>query len=163
MSNLQHLLGHYAEHPSVKEILRNLENTPDRVRIQIGGLTGAQESFAIASTALGQKTAAGALHVLVANAKEEAAYRHNDLEGIMGREAVYFFPDSFKRPAFFDDLNQTQILQRSETISKIAVPAGSASVVVTYPEALFEKVVKPEILQKSRIEVKKGNAWMLIL
>ncbi len=157
MSNLKHLLGHYAEHPSVKEILRNLENTPDRVRIQIGGLTGAQESFAIASTALGQKTAAGALHVLVANAKEEAAYRHNDLEGIMGREAVYFFPDSFKRPAFFDDLNQTQILQRSETISKIAVPGGSASVVVTYPEALFEKVVKPEILQKTRIEVKKGE------
>lgn len=157
MSNLQHLLGHYAEHPAVKSILQHLELQPDRVRLQLGGLTGAQESFAIAATVGGQKIKPPAVHLLVANSKEEAAYRHNDLEGIMGKEGVFFFPDSFKRPAFFDDLNQTQILQRSETISKISTPTTNGSVIVTYPEALFEKVVKPEVLQKSRIEIKKGE------
>ena len=157
MSNLQHLLGHYAEHPAVKQILQNLDTHPERARIQLSGLTGAQESFAIAATVGQQKSLSPVVQLLVANSKEEAAYRHNDLEGILGKEAVFFFPDSFKRPAFFDDLNQTQILQRSETISKIATLTANGTVIVTFPEALFEKVVKPEILQKSRIEVKKGE------
>ena len=90
MSNLQHLLGHYSEHPAVKKILEQLENEADRVRLQLGGLTGAQESFAIAATVGGQKSKAPVVHLLVANSKEEAAYRHNDLEGILGKEGVFF-------------------------------------------------------------------------
>lgn len=155
MSNLQHLLGRYSEHPAVIKILQHLERESDRARLQLSGLTGAQESFAIAATVTGQK--ATAVHLLVANSKEEAAYRHNDLEGMMDKEVVFFFPDSFKRPAFFDDLNQTQILQRSETISQVAGSGSKTAMIVTYPEALFEKVVKPEVLQQSRIEVKKGE------
>ena len=101
------------------------------------------------------------VHLLVANSKEEAAYRFNDLEGLLAGRAVYFFPDSFKRPAYFDDLNATHVLQRSEVISKITIPqeagGNSGPVIVTYPEALFEKVVRPEILAQSRIEVQKGE------
>jgi transcription-repair coupling factor (superfamily II helicase) len=157
MSNLQHLLLRYAEHPSVKQILQFLQQNTDRPRLQLSGLTGAQESFALAATAQAHQAGAGVLHLLVTNAKEEAAYRHNDLEGILSRESVYFFPDSFKRPGYFDDLNQTQILQRSETISKVSGHVPTPTIIVTYPEALFEKVVKPEILHQSRIEVKKGE------
>ena len=156
MSNLQHLLGHYSGHPSVKKILQHLENQSDGIRLQLSGLTGAQESFVIAATVKAHKTAGDVPHLLIANSKEEAAYRHNDLEGMIGREGVFFFLDSFKRPAYFEDLNQTQILQRTETISKVADPVGN-TIIITYPEALFEKVVKPEILQQSRIEVKKGE------
>ncbi len=120
---------------------------------------GAQESFVLAASVLGQK-AETYCHLLVANSKEEAAYRQNDLEGLLAGQTVYLFPDSFKRPAFFDELNPTQMLQRSELISKITTTAGTEplnSVIVTYPEALFEKVVKPEVLNQSRIEVKKGE------
>jgi transcription-repair coupling factor (superfamily II helicase) len=155
MSNLSHLLTRYADHPAVAKIKQQLEG-PGKIRLQLNGLTGAQESFVLGASA-GSMRARSNVHLLIANSKEEAAYRHNDLEGILGKEPVYFFPDSFKRPAFFDDLHQTQILQRSETISKIAVQTDKTIVIVTYPEALFEKVVKPEILQKSRIEVKKGE------
>jgi len=157
MSNLQHLLGRYAEHPSVKNILQHLDNQSDRIRLQLSGLLGAQESFAVAATVKGHAPKKQVLHLLVANSKEEAAYRHNDLEGMIDKEGVYFFPDSFKRPAFFEELNQTQILQRSETISKIANPTVAESIIITYPEALFEKVVKPDVLQQSRIEVNKGE------
>ena len=97
MSNLQHLLGHYSEHPAVKIILEHLDNQSDKIRLQLNGLTGAQESFAIAATVEGQKAALNGLHVLVANAKEEAAYRLNDLEGMLGKERAYFFPDSSSR------------------------------------------------------------------
>lgn len=155
MSNLHHLLGRFQEHPSVQQLLQRLGASEQAVRLQADGLTGAQESFVLAATARAVKPPR--LHLLVANAKEEAAYRLNDLEGMLGGESVLFFPDSFKRPAFFDDLNQTQILQRSETISKVGGQDAAVRVIVTYPEALFEKVVKPEVLGESRIEVKKGE------
>ncbi|MBK8191747.1 MAG: transcription-repair coupling factor [Lewinellaceae bacterium] len=157
MSNLQHLIAAYRKHPALNKIAQNLDNQSPSVRIQLDGLTGAQESFVLAATA--GRAGGGGFHLFIANGKEEAAYRHNDLQGLLGLEAAHFFPDSFKRPAFFDDLNQTQILQRSEVISKITMPQAetSGSVVVTYPEALFEKVVRPDVLAQSRIELKKGE------
>jgi transcription-repair coupling factor (superfamily II helicase) len=168
MSNLRILLDRYREHPAVQKIVSALgQTTSGGLRLQLDGLIGAQESFVLAATArqlqAAQPPAAG-FHLFVANSKEEAAYRQNDLAGLLGDEQVLFFPDSFKRPAYFDDLNQTQILQRSETINKMtATPAtdGTASarsmVIVSYPEALFEKVVKPEVLTQHRIDLQIGE------
>ena len=169
MSNLSHLLAAYRNHPAVIKITQSLESQADAARIKLTGLTGAQESFVVASTV--QRLPA-LVHLFVANSKEEAAYRQNDLEGLLAGQAVYFFSDSFKRPAFFDDLNPTQMLQRSEVISKMTsinpavkndkgkkmpVMGSLGGIIVTYPEALFEKVVKPEVLNQSRIEITKGE------
>lgn len=155
MSNLQHLLTAYGNHPAVKKIAQNLENQTSATRIQLSGLTGALESFVIAGTIL--HSSPSNLHLFIANSKEEAAYRQNDLEGLLTGQAVYFFPDSFKRPAFFDELNPTQVLQRSEVVNKMTSQAKDNAVIVTYPEALFEKVVRPEVLAQSRFEVQKGE------
>lgn len=155
MSNLAHLLQAYRKHPAVQKIVQGLESQEPAPRLQLKGLMGAQESFVVAGTV--QARAASPVHLFIANTKEEAAYRHDDLEGLLGEEQVYFFPDSFKRPAYFDDLNPSQMLQRSELVSKITGQNAVPAVVVTYPEALFEKVVKPEVLNKSRIEVQKGE------
>ncbi|MBL7826002.1 MAG: hypothetical protein JNJ57_05185 [Saprospiraceae bacterium] len=156
MSNLAHLLQRYETHPKVISILEQLNGSATSIRLQLDGLTGAQESFAIAAAIKRDASKPARLHVVIASNKDEAAYRMNDLEGILGNAQVHFFPDSFKRPAAFEELNQTQILQRSETVSNISSPK-QGDALVTYPEALFEKVVKPEILQESRIEVKKGE------
>lgn len=157
MSNLSHLTAAYRKHPVVQQLVQRITKAETGNPVKIGGLVGAQESFVVASTFLG---AGRPFHLFVANSKEEAAYRHNDLEGLLPGQTVFFFPDSFKRPAFFDDLNPTQMLQRSELVSKITHPAAESdktAIIVTYPEALFEKVVKPEVLNQSRIEVKKGE------
>jgi len=172
VSNLAHLLSAYRNHPAVKTITQTLANQASAqssalCRIQLKGLSGAQESFVVAATML--QPAATAFHLFVANSKEEAAYRFNDLEGLLSGRPVYFFPDSFKRPAYFDDLNPTHVLQRSEVINKITTPAvpgePEGTVIVTYPEALFEKVVRPEVLAQSRIKVQKGEKldvdWMI--
>lgn len=172
MSNLAHLLSAYRNHPAVKNITQSLANqasAPSNAlcRIQLKGLSGAQESFVVAATTL--QPAVTPFHLFIANSKEEAAYRFNDLEGLLAGRSVHFFPDSFKRPGYFDDLNPTHVLQRSEVINKITSPqvAGEpeGAVIVTYPEALFEKVVRPEVLAQSRIEVQKGEKldvdWMI--
>lgn len=174
MGNLSPLLSAYRRHPAVLQILQSLDIQDGLAKINLKGLVGAQESFVLAALADASNSAkpgttAPRCHLFVANSKEEAAYRHNDLEGILANQAVFFFPDSFKRPSFFDDLNPTQMLQRSEVVSKISPPNAAAkdsqlpstgvvgAVIVTYPEALFEKVVKPEVLNESRIEIEKGE------
>jgi transcription-repair coupling factor (superfamily II helicase) len=160
VSNIGHLLERYRQHPAVVQLARALQQP--NARVQLSGLTGAQVAFALSATVNGDPMAgAPAIALYIAESKEEAAYLLNDLQGILGEAAVFFFPDSFKRPAFFDDLHPTQILQRSEVVNKMSGPsqwrARGGLIVVTYPEALFEKVVAPEVLAQSRIEVATGE------
>ncbi|MBK8556130.1 MAG: transcription-repair coupling factor [Lewinellaceae bacterium] len=150
MSNLNHLLGRYKQHPAVEQIVKTLLDP--KARLNLSGLIGAQESFVL-SAAIQHLSPRN--HLIVAESKEDAAYLLNDLNSILPEFTVAFFPDSFKRAAFFDDLNATQVLQRSEAINRIC--AKESAVLVSYPEALFEKVVSPEVLGESRIEIKTGE------
>lgn len=156
MDNLGLLLSRFDTHPVVNAVINRLNQDESPVRIQVTGLTGALESFVMSAVARNYRRGSGNIHLIIANDKDEAAFRLNDLEGMLGRSNVFFFPDSFKKPRAFDVLSQTQILQRSETISKITMQSG-VSVIVTYPEALFEKVVKPEVVQQNLIQVRKGE------
>jgi len=158
VSNIGHLLERYREHPATVQLAQALHEPT--ARVHLAGLTGAQLAFAVAATihpGPPQGSPLPSAVLFIAESKEDAAYLLNDLQGVLGEQAVHFFPDSFKRPAFFDDLNPIQILQRSETINKVTAPGTTGFAVVTYPEALFEKVVSPEVLAKSRIEVAAGE------
>lgn len=120
-------------------------------RLQLNGLVGAQTAFLL--TAVYQNDPRN--HLLIANDKEEAAYLQNSLDNLLQGKAVRFFPDSFKRPMYFEELNNTNVLQRTETINKIVNSPAGGEIVVTYPEALFEQVVAPEVLNQRRIDIKK--------
>ncbi len=152
MSNISYLLEQYRNSGQVTEICQAVQQAD--ARVELSGLTGSQESFALAAAA--QKLPEH-FHLVIAESKEDAAYLQNDLAGLLEDKTVHFFPDSFKRPAFFDDLNPTQVLQRSETVNKITVKGARNEIIVTYPEALFEKVVSPQALNESRFEVNKGE------
>lgn len=118
------------------------------------GLTGASPAFLVA--ALYKKLCHFQLVVL--NDKEEAAYFHNNLQELLQPKEILFFPDSFKRPGKMNEISRHNILVRSETINKINTDPTKAGILVTYPEALIEKVVKPEVLSKHQIQIKmNGN------
>ena len=151
MSNLKHLFSLYQQSEQVKTL--NKHCAVAQARVLASDLIGSQLSFVLAAHyAQMQKPI-----LFIAKDKDEAAYLHDDLETLSQKEQVFFFPDSFKRPAYFDDLNKTQILQRSETVNKITSTEGLIPIVVTYPEALFEKVVSPEVLDQARIQIKVGE------
>jgi len=149
VKNLQRLLNCYREDERTKQIVNALQkDTP--ARLQLLGMTGAQESFVLAGTYL----AAPQHYLLIANDKEEAAYLQNTLANLFDAKPIRFFPDSFKRPLYFEELNSSNVLERTEVVNKIATSAAAGEVIVTYPEALFEKVVAPAALEKTRIEIK---------
>lgn len=117
-------------------------------------MTGAMESFCLAGTIL----QTDCTHLFIAKSKEESAYLYNDLQSLLSNQIeVSFLPDSFKQPGKFEEIKQNQVIERTECINQLANPNAKSYCIVTYPEALFEKVVNPLALNKSRILIEKGN------
>ena len=142
---------------SVRERLNEALQHSSACRLQLLGMRGAQASFVLA----GAFQAAKRSHLLVANDKEEAAYWQNNLAGLFEKKSIRFFPDSFKRPQYFDQLNSGQVLERTETVNAITSSQAQDQIIVTYPEALFEKVVAPQVLDQNRLFIKVGEDLQL--
>ncbi|HKK76668.1 MAG TPA: hypothetical protein VJ953_16445, partial [Saprospiraceae bacterium] len=152
MENLERLLDLYRNDQRVASLVSLLQQ-PGNVRLQLLGLIGAQEAFVVSGTYLNDPRS----HLLIANDKEEAAYLQNDLAALLEEKTVRFFPDSFKNPMNFEVLSQANVLQRTETIDKISSVSSGGEIVVTYPEALFEQVVNPGVLEQTRITISSGE------
>ncbi len=96
-------------------------------------------------------------HVFVLNTKEEAAYFHNDFENITEALDIFYFPDSYKRTGVFKELNSSSLMLRGEALSKFQKPEGVfKKVLITHPEALFEKVVNNQQFNKNTFQFKVG-------
>jgi transcription-repair coupling factor (superfamily II helicase) len=96
-------------------------------------------------------------HLIVSTDKEAAAYTFNTLKNILPDSYTHFLPDSFKRPLQFDALNSNQILQRSEVINELIKETDRPKIVVSYPEALIEKVVSPKILTERKLSIRRDE------
>lgn len=142
------LAGRYRDDDRTQEIIGICRNTSQSF-IQLNGLCGAQDCFVLA----GCWMAAPGQHLLIAADKEESEAIFETLYFILGEKNVLYLPDSFKRPGDFQELQVHQALQRSEVVNRITAPGGHMEVIVTYPEALFEKVVDPEAMSRSRIHI----------
>lgn len=143
----------YQNDPRTAKLVQAIEVEQTLARIHLTGTTGAQDAFVLSGTYLAtQRT-----HLLIATDKEEAAYLQNDIANLLATREILFFPDSFKRPAYFEELASNNILQRTEAINKMTTSSRQGEILVTYPEALFEKVVAPKVLNESRIDISVGE------
>jgi transcription-repair coupling factor (superfamily II helicase) len=121
-------------------------------KIHLNGLIGSSLSFVVQS--LFKKSEFPFLVIL--NDKEEAAYYLNDLEQMIGEEDVLFYPGSYRRPYQIEDTDNANVLLRAEVLNRINSRKKPA-IIVTYPEALFEKVVTKKELDKNTLKVAVGD------
>ncbi len=117
-------------------------------KIHAKGLLGSSISFVI--QALFEKTELPFL--LLFNDKEEAAYYLNDLESLINTNDVLFYPGSYRRPYQIEETDNANILLRAEVLNRINSRKKPA-IIVSYPEALFEKVVTRKELEKNTLKV----------
>ncbi len=89
-------------------------------------------------------------HLFILQDKEEAAYFHNDIS-LFGKYPIYFLPTSFKRSIIYGQEDSANTLLRAETLQ--ALSNNENCIVVTYPEAIVEKVVKKENIIKSTLKL----------
>lgn len=148
--NLQVLLGLYQNDIRLKQIAAGISLPGTRFRAYLENLRGSSLNFV--ATTIWQLSDAN--HVFILNDKEEAAYFHNDLENLTGALDICYFPDSFKRSGHFNELNSSHIMLRTETLTKFSAKEVRKKILVTYPEALFEKVVNPTALSGNMIHIK---------
>lgn len=133
--------------PKAEQIAANLLEG-NQIKMHLNGLLGSAVSFVIRSVF--KKTELPFLIVL--DNKEEAAYYLNDLEQMIGEQDVLFYPASFRRPYQVDETDNANVLLRAEVLNRINSRKKPA-IIVTYPEALFEKVVTRQQLDKNTLKV----------
>ncbi|QOH25696.1 transcription-repair coupling factor [Flavobacterium columnare] len=121
-------------------------------KIHLKGLLGSSLSFII--EALFEK--ADKTFLLLANEKEEAAYLLNDLEQLIGAKDVLFYPSSYRRPYQIEETDNANVLLRSEVLNRIN-SRKKPCVIVSYPEAIFEKVVTKKELDKNTLKIATGD------
>lgn len=144
------LYNRYLHSPKVKQIAENLEQP--LAKIQLKGLLGSSFSFVFYSLFKNSEKP----YLLIFNEKEEAAYYLNDLEQMIGANDVLFYPSSYRRPYQIEETDNANVLLRSEVLNRINSRKKPA-VIVTYPEALFEKVVTRKELDKNTLKVAVGD------
>ena len=98
--------------------------------------------------------------LLIFDNKEEAAFYLNDLETLLNKEDVLFYPGSFRRPYHLDALGEetdnANVLLRAEVLNRIN-SRKKPVLIVTYPDALFEKVVTRRELEKNTLKISVGD------
>jgi transcription-repair coupling factor (superfamily II helicase) len=150
--NLQHILSLYRKSEPIQKILSTLgERVPPRFHLK--GLVGSQFSFII--SALSQAT--GRFTLLILSDREEAHYFLNDIEIILPEKKVLLFPASNKRPYQLESIDNANVLMRSEVLNMIVQSPTDELIAVTYPEALYEKVITKKVLQTHTLQLNVGD------
>jgi transcription-repair coupling factor (superfamily II helicase) len=140
----------YEKSAKINQIAQALNDAETKIHIK--GLVGSSLSFV--TQALFSKTEQPLL--LILDDKEASAYYLNDLEQLINDQDVLFYPGSYRNPYQIEDTDNANILLRAEVLNRINSRKKPA-LIVTYPEALFEKVVTKKELDKNTLKVSVGD------
>src|SRR5688572_18760937 len=151
---IQDLLQLYQNNPRLFQLADRISFAQPQ-KIYAKGLLGSSPVFLTAATFL-HSSCQQLNHLIVLNDAEEAAYFHNTLENLTGALDIFYFPSSFKNRKNFRLLNSSHVMLRTEALTKLSI-GGNKKILVTYPEALFEKVVVPSTLSSNIIHIKTGD------
>jgi transcription-repair coupling factor (superfamily II helicase) len=151
------ILQRYSNHPQVEKL--NGDLLSHKLRFHLKGILGSSRALTMAALFEKQKTN----FVAIITDKEKAAYFLNDLENILGeqdlpfhKKRVLFFPTSYRRPYELEKTDNSNVLLRTEVLKRLG-NSKRPTIVVTYPEALSEKVISQAYLKKNTFRLKTGE------
>jgi len=117
-------------------------------KINLTGLVGSSLSFV--AKVVFEKSEKPFLFIF--QDKEEAAYYLNDLEQLINDQDVLFYPSSYRRPYQIEETDNANVLLRAEVLNRLN-SRKKPTIIVSYAEALFEKVVTKKELEKNTLKV----------
>ncbi len=155
MPKVESIFKNYKDSSHLKEVFSHLENNSP-VKIHFQNVSGSLFSFINGS--LFDQTDKPFL--LVLHDKEEAAYVFNELEALFKEDTVLFFPSSYRHPYEIEETNNANVLLRTEVLNMLS-HTKKPRIVVTYSDALFEKVITRKALQKNTLKLRVGDSLSL--
>lgn len=132
------------------KITRSANNQP--AQVQVKGLIGSLDAIIGAALYHHQPKP----HLYILHDREEAAYFQNDLQNLMGDKEVLFFPTSYKRAYQFEETENANVLRRAEVLN-LMNNHNNHELIITYPEALTEKVINRRSLRENTFSAKIGD------
>ena len=120
--------------------------------VHIKGLVGSGLSFRFAAAFQKQDHSLLFIHE---NA-ELAAYFLNDFERLVGKSKVLFFPASYRQAYAPETTDNANILLRAEVLKKLS-SSKKPKIIVTYPQAVFEKIISQHTLKRITLKLKKDT------
>ena len=152
--NLDVLMNFYKNDPRCFQIANRITLSKPQ-HLLLSGLCGSAFEFLFAAVH-NQAILSQTNHLLIVGDAEEAAYVQNTLENITHALDIFYFPSSFKNKKNYQLLNSSHVMLRTEALTKIA-GGGNKKIIVTYPEAVFEKVVLSKTLSDNIIRIKQAD------
>lgn len=141
--------------------LAGIDQTADllqqaEIRLHWKGLIGSSRSLAAGAVA----EQVPGHHIFVAQDKEAAAYLLNDLEQLYPDDkTILFYPASYRMPYQFEETDNANVVARAEVLEK--VNNGKNCRIITYPQALFERVPTQKRLAENTMRVERGKTYSI--
>ena len=142
------LLDHYRDSPQIKAVIVALEK---KQQLRLKGLAGSFDAVLTAAVFLIK----GGKHLYILHDKEEATHFQNDLSNFLNENFIVF-PSSYKKPYQYEEIENANVLQRAEVLNSISDKENI--ILITYPEALSEKVINKRSLSANTFTAKVGES-----
>ena len=146
---LKEVISLFENEPMLNLLLAKI-NEPE-INIKLKGLVGSSDALTLLITS-------GKIDnplLVIMHDKEDASLLINDLDNLKNSKIASFFPTSYKKPYQPESIDNANILQRSETLTRIL--NEETKIIVTYPEALAEKVVNKRALLQNVFNANIGE------
>ena len=156
------LLKRYKESEEVTAISSFLKE-PKENFLRIDGMAGSS----VATIASAVYKSVSQPFVFLFTTRESAAYCFNDLENLLGekglpyeKRSIFLFPSSYKKPYEAPETDNANVLLRSEVLNRLSSEAKKF-ILITYPDALTEKVISRKVLRKNTLLLHQGEKTSL--
>ena len=143
------LLNGYLQSVKSKKILQTLASVK---KIHLSGVSGSAASI-LGSCCFNEDEQA---YIFILKDKEEAAYFFNDLEQFVSEKDLLFYPGSYRRPYQIEETDNANVLMRAEVLNRLS-SRRKPSCIVSYADALFEKVITKKELTKNTLKLNIGE------
>jgi len=146
------LLKQIASGNEAKAFQKQLSNTKIK-RVQVGGLKGSSTAMLFAGIIK------VGVWLFVLDDQDEAGYFYNDLLQLLGDSQVLFYPSSYRRAIKYNQKDAANEILRTEVLTRLQnVDNGNGLFIVTYPDAISEKVVSEKVLTDNTIRISVGDS-----
>src|SRR6476659_37658 len=148
--NIKEILENYKTDKRILNLTKSVQSK--NARVQLKGLIGSLDAFvASANYFLNHRNM-----VFVLPDREEANFFQADLENLMDKE-VLIFPSSYRKSFDFTQTDSANVLMRAEVLNELNHTTEFGNLIVTYPEAMAEKVIDRNALEKNTLEISINN------
>ncbi|MFT5777381.1 MAG: transcription-repair coupling factor (superfamily II helicase) [Crocinitomicaceae bacterium] len=152
--DLSNLLSAFSKLPQIDSTANELQLVGSKTHWN--GHVGS--SLSIASACVAKQVPGN--HLFILEDKEQAAYFLNDLQGLYPNESmILFYPASYRVPYELEKTDNANVVSRAEVLEKIS--NGKSTWVITYPEALFERIPSKKKLNKNTLKLQVNKSYSI--